>query len=100
MPYTKIDPERLKPGHKGDLGYLVGQKVKARIVQVRCSSSNGVLWPCETDHLSLDHLVRQQLCVHSGSDYFEEAGSTHYGASSEDMNFYMLAPGSAVQHQP
>eukprot|EP00878_Enallax_costatus_P016899 GHUV01017740.1.p1 GENE.GHUV01017740.1~~GHUV01017740.1.p1 ORF type:complete len:319 (+),score=68.77 GHUV01017740.1:161-1117(+) len=34
MPYTKIDPERLRAGHKGDLGYLVGQKVKARIVQV------------------------------------------------------------------
>lgn len=34
MPYTKIVPERLRAGHKGDLGYLVGQKVKARIVQV------------------------------------------------------------------
>lgn len=35
MPYTKIAPERLKAGHKGDLAYLVGQKVKACVVQVR-----------------------------------------------------------------
>lgn len=35
MPYTKIAPERLKPGHKGDLAYLVGKKVKVRVVQVR-----------------------------------------------------------------
>lgn len=34
MPYTKIAPERLRAGHKGDLSYLVGKKVKARIVQV------------------------------------------------------------------
>jgi hypothetical protein len=35
MPYTKIGPERLRAGHKGDLSYLMGKKVKARIVQVR-----------------------------------------------------------------
>jgi hypothetical protein len=34
MPYTKIAPERLRAGHKGDLSYLMGKKVKARIVQV------------------------------------------------------------------
>lgn len=38
MPYTKISPERLTAGHKGDLGYLVGQKVKACIVQVDTQS--------------------------------------------------------------
>lgn len=37
MPYTKISPERLPAGHKGNLSYLVGQKVKACIVQVRGS---------------------------------------------------------------
>jgi hypothetical protein len=35
MPYTKIAPEKLRPGHKGDLSYLVGKKVKVRVVQVR-----------------------------------------------------------------
>jgi len=35
MPYTKIGPERLQPGHKGDLSYLVGKKVRVRVVQVR-----------------------------------------------------------------
>lgn len=30
MPYTKIAPERLKVGHQGDLGYLVGEKVSGR----------------------------------------------------------------------
>lgn len=34
MPYTKIGPERLQPGHKGDLSYLVGKKVRVRVVQV------------------------------------------------------------------
>ena len=34
MPYTKIAPERLRAGHKGDLTYLVGQTVKARVVTV------------------------------------------------------------------
>jgi hypothetical protein len=34
MPYTKIAPERLRPGHKGDLSYLVGNKVRVRVVQV------------------------------------------------------------------
>jgi ribosomal protein S1 len=38
MPYTKISPERLRPGHKGDLSYLVGQKVKACVVQVDTQS--------------------------------------------------------------
>lgn len=35
MPYTKLAPERLQAGHKGELSYLLGKKVKARIVQVR-----------------------------------------------------------------
>lgn len=39
MPYTKISPERLRSGHKGDLGYLVGQKIKACIVQVDTQSA-------------------------------------------------------------
>jgi len=39
MPYTKISPSRLAPGHKGDLSYLVGQKVKACIVQVDTQSA-------------------------------------------------------------
>ena len=34
MPYTKIAPERLTAGHKGDLDYLIGQTVKARVVLV------------------------------------------------------------------
>jgi hypothetical protein len=34
MPYSKIAPERLRAGHKGDLSYLTGARVKARIVQV------------------------------------------------------------------
>lgn len=34
MPYTKIAPERLRPGHKGDLSYLVGKQVRVRVVQV------------------------------------------------------------------
>ena len=38
MPYTKISPERLRPGHKGDLSYLVGQQVKACVVQVDTQS--------------------------------------------------------------
>jgi ribosomal protein S1 len=39
MPYTKIAPARLKPGHKGDLSYLVGQKLKACVVQVDTQSA-------------------------------------------------------------
>jgi len=39
MPYAKISPERLRVGHKGDLSYLVGQRVKARIMQVDTAGS-------------------------------------------------------------
>jgi hypothetical protein len=42
MPYTKIAPERLRAGHKGDLSYLMGKKVKARIVQVGVTVIVGV----------------------------------------------------------
>eukprot|EP00877_Chromochloris_zofingiensis_P014384 jgi/Chrzof1/919/Cz01g33180.t1 len=38
IPYTKLSPDRLKPGHKGDLSYLVGQTVRARVVQVDTQS--------------------------------------------------------------
>lgn len=41
MPYTKIAPERLRAGHKGDLSYLVGKKVKVRVVQVRVTGCEG-----------------------------------------------------------
>lgn len=43
MPYTKIAPERLRAGHKGDLAYLVGNKVRVRVVQVsrRWASKGG-----------------------------------------------------------
>lgn len=39
MPYTKIAPDRLRAGHKGDLAYLVGQKVRACVVQVDTQSA-------------------------------------------------------------
>ncbi|KAI8475819.1 MAG: hypothetical protein J3K34DRAFT_464443 [Monoraphidium minutum] len=39
MPYTKISPDRLEPGHKGDLKYLVGQKIKTCVVQVDTQSA-------------------------------------------------------------
>lgn len=42
MPYTKIAPERLQPGHKGDLSYLVGKKVRVRVVQVRGREGGGL----------------------------------------------------------
>lgn len=34
MPFTKLDPARMRRGHQGDLRYLVGQQVRARVVQV------------------------------------------------------------------
>ena len=41
MPYTKIAPERLRAGHKGDLSYLVGKQVRVRVVQVRRGACGG-----------------------------------------------------------
>jgi hypothetical protein len=34
MPFAKLDPARLRRGHKGDLTYLVGQRLRSRVVQV------------------------------------------------------------------
>jgi predicted RNA-binding protein with RPS1 domain len=38
MPYGKLAPSRLNPGHRGDLSYLVGQRVKARVVSADAAS--------------------------------------------------------------
>lgn len=40
VPFTKLAPRRLKQGHQGALDYLLGQRVKARVVQVRAPA-----WP-------------------------------------------------------
>lgn len=39
IPYSKISPNRLRPGHKGDLSYLIGQTLKGTIVQVDLQSA-------------------------------------------------------------
>jgi predicted RNA-binding protein with RPS1 domain len=41
MPYSKLAPTRLKPGHRGDLSFLVGQRVKARVVSADASAGGG-----------------------------------------------------------
>lgn len=43
MPYAKLAAGRLKQqqGHRGDLSYLVGQRVKARVVSADAASSGG-----------------------------------------------------------
>jgi len=39
MPYAKLAADRLTPGHRGDLSFLVGQRVKARVVSAEMASS-------------------------------------------------------------
>lgn len=34
MPFSKMDPSRLRAGHKGELDYLKGQSVRAKIMQL------------------------------------------------------------------
>jgi hypothetical protein len=43
-PTNKIASARLRPGHKGDLSYLVGNKVRVRVVQVsrRLATGDGL----------------------------------------------------------
>jgi len=39
MPYSKLSQARLKPGHRGDLSFLIGQRVKARVVSADAAVS-------------------------------------------------------------
>ncbi|WIA42416.1 hypothetical protein OEZ86_008414 [Tetradesmus obliquus] len=61
MPYTKIAPERLRAGHKGDLSYLMGKKVKARIVQVDKDSARKELVLSERQAQLTEAVLRFQV---------------------------------------
>lgn len=37
IPYTKLDPARLRAGPVGDVSFLVGQVVRAKVITVRCA---------------------------------------------------------------
>jgi ribosomal protein S1 len=59
MPYTKMAPERLRPGHRGDLSYLVGSPVRAVIVSVDQQAARGPeLVLSERQALAADALTR------------------------------------------
>eukprot|EP00775_Hariotina_reticulata_P002183 gene2183-2501_t len=61
LPYTKLAPERLKAGHKGDLSYLMGKRVKARIVQVDKESVRKELVLSERQALLTEQILQYKL---------------------------------------